>query len=115
MGKRTDELPDPAILEKRGKVSFPGSRRVADGCQVLRPLSRQGVDQVLGLPGGSEPAEHDHGPIGDVFDGLIGGRVDLVHVPPKPLRNGLDGHNSPNGRAMPSRTEKPMLTGICHQ
>jgi hypothetical protein len=77
--ERADDLAHPPGLEQRGEAGVTVPRVVVDHRQVFRALRDERFDQIGGLPGGAEPADHDGGAVVNAGDGGFQRGDGLVH------------------------------------
>ena len=75
----TDVLPHLAVADQHTQAEIVHSDVVRDGGEVLDARASDGGDQVLRYAAQPEAAEHDHGAVVDVADGLLSIRYDLIH------------------------------------
>src|SRR5262249_12652716 len=77
---RRDHLADLLAFEKDAEAEVVDAAVVGDDGEILDAKVSQGGDRVFGNAAQTEPAGQQSGSGGDVADGLVRARVDLVHT-----------------------------------
>src|SRR5690606_39840193 len=68
----------PLLGQQCGQTHVTVAGVVVDDREVAGTLGDERIDQLHGLPGATEPADHDGGPIGDAGDGGLDVRHGLI-------------------------------------